>query len=155
MDLYKCINEQLQKASSEKTTEIQGVDGQLRVDLKLADCGRLGCLLDRINLQHTKDGHLAFDPVHITEQVTYLGEKLEVIETDGEMGRTILRSNPPRVDGENISFFEMVLDRSMGLSLARYEYDSGKGRRTPVTAPLTRDSLERLIRDLIELVQEN
>jgi hypothetical protein len=155
MDLTKCINEQLQKAPSEKTTEIQGVDGQLRVDLKLADCGRLGCLLDRFNLKHTKDGHLAFDPVHITEQVTYLGERLDVIENEGEKGRTILRSNPPRIDGENISYFEMVLDRSMGMSLARYEYDTRNGKRKAVAAPLTKDTLERLICDLIELVQEN
>ena len=155
MDLAECISKQLQVAPSKKTTEIQGVDGQLRVDLELTDCGRLGCLLDRIDLQHLNRDRLAFDPVQIVEQVTYLGEKLDVIETEGENGKTILRSNPPRIDGENISFFEMVLDKPFGLSLARYEYEAGRGGRTAVTAPLSRDTLERLVRDLIELGQKN
>jgi len=155
MTLTKRINEQLQRAPSDQAVEFQASDEKLRVEVKLADCGRLGCLLDRLHLEQAQDGHLAVDPDQIVGQITYLGERLEVIETEGEEGKSILRSTPPRVDGELISFFEMVLDRSEGLSLVRYKVDPKTGERTPMAAPLTRDTLERLISDLIALAQEN
>lgn len=152
MTLTKRIKDQLQKVPSDQAAEILGFDENLRVKVKLADCGRLGCLLNRLNLEPAEDGQLPLDPVQIEEQVTYLGEGLKVIETEGEDGTTILRSSPPRVDGEVTSFFEMVLDPSRGLSLVRYKYGPKTGERTPVPAPLTRDALERLISDLIELL---
>jgi hypothetical protein len=151
MNVTKSIRDQLQRAPSDQVVKILASDEKLRVEVKLADCGRLGCLLDRLNLEHTEDGHVMFNPVQIEGKVTYLGERLKVIETDAREGRTILRSTPPRVEGEVISFFEMVLDRSKKLSLVRYNYDRKMGERMPVPAPLTRDTLERLISDLIEL----
>jgi hypothetical protein len=151
MSLTKRINEQLQKATADQAMEVAASDEKLRVKVKLADYGRLGCLLDRLHLEHAKGGQLAVDPVQIVERITYLGERLEIIETEGEEGMTILRSTPPRVDGEVISFYEMVLDRSTKLSLVRYKHDHKTDGRTPMPAPLTRDALERLIEDLIEL----
>ena len=147
MDLTKRIKEQLQKAPSDQAVEIGASEEKLRVEVKLADSSRLGCLLDRLHLEHTESGQLAIDPVEIVEQITYLGERLEIIETEGKEGMTILRSTPPRADGEVISFYEMVLDES----LVRYKYDPKTEERTPMPAPLTRDTLERLIGDLIEL----
>jgi len=155
MNLAECINNQLEGAPCEKESEVLAVDDELRVYLKLADCDRLGCLLEKLNLEQTKDGRVAFDPVRIAAKVTYLGERLAVIETEGRKGRTILRSCPPRTDGEAIGFFEMVLDQSMGLSLERYTYDARMGTRKRVATPLTRDFLDRLIRDLIELARAN
>jgi hypothetical protein len=122
------------------------------VEVKLAGCDRLGCLLNEFDFEQTQ-GHLALDPGLIERQITYLGERLEVIESEGSEGRTILRSSPPRVDGEIISFFEIVLDQSKGLSLVRYRYDPKIGQRISIPAPLTRDTLERLISDLIEFLR--
>lgn len=153
MDLTRRINEQLQKATADQAFEVAASDEKLRVEMKLADYGRLGCLLDRLHLEHAKDGQLSIDPEKIVERITYLGERLEVIEMEGEAGMTILRSKPPRVDGEVISFYEMVMDRSRKLSLMRYKYDPKTEERTSVPAPLTRDALERLVGDLIELAQ--
>jgi len=151
MSLTKRINEQLQSAPSDEAVQVAASDEKLRVEVKLADSSRLGCLLDQLHLEHAQGGQLAIDPVQLVEQITYLGERLEVVETEGEEGLTILRSAPPRVDGEVISFFEMVLDGSQRLSLVRYTYDPKTEARTPMPAPLTRDALERLVGDLIEL----
>ena len=153
MTLAKSINDQLQNASPDQPVEMRAFDEKLRMEVNLADCGRLGCLLDSLNLEHIQAGHLAVDPVQVAERITYLEERLDIVETEGEEGRTVLRSAPPKVNGQAVSFFEMVLDRSTRLSLVRYRYDANSGERTPVSAPLTRDALERLIGDLIELAQ--
>ena len=149
-DLTKRIYDQIQRAPSDQASEILGFDEKLRMRVKLADSDRLGCLLNELNLEQTQ-GHLVPDPGQIERQISYLGEKLKVIESEDNEGRTILRSYPPRVDGEVISFFEMAINRSKGLSLARYKYDPNIGKRVSVSAPLSRDTLERLISDLIEL----
>jgi hypothetical protein len=154
MSLTKRINEQLQKAPPDQAVAIGASEEKLHVEVKLADSSRLGCLLDSLNLEHTEGGQLTVDPEKIVERITYLGERLEIIETEGNEGMTILRSTPPRVDGEVISFFEMVLDGSQKLSLVRYTYDPKTEERTPMPAPLTRDALERLVGDLIELASE-
>jgi len=151
MTLAKSINDQLQNASPNQAVEVRAFDEKLRLEVKLADCGRLGCLLDSLNLEHIQDGQLAVNAVQVAERITYLEERLDIIESEGEKGRTLLRSTPPKVDGQAVSFFEMVLDRSTRLSLVRYKYDANSGERTPVSAPLTRDTLERLIGDLLEL----
>ena len=151
MSLTTRINEQLQKATADQAVVVEASEEKLRVEVKLADSSRLGCLLDRLHLEHTEGGRLPVEPAQVVEQITYLGERLEIIETEGKEGMTILRSTPPRVDGEVISFYEMVLDRSTRLSLIRYKHDPKTEERTPMPAPLTRDTLERLIGDLIEL----
>jgi hypothetical protein len=154
MTLAKSITDQLQKAPSGHPGEIQAAGGDFRVEVKLADCDRLGCLLKKLELEQCQGGLPALDPSRIEDQVTYLGERLEVIESEGEKGRTILRSAPPRINGDVTSFFEMVLDPADGLSLMRYEFDRHRGERTQVSAPLARDTLERLLNDLIELAEK-
>ncbi|MGD9033538.1 MAG: hypothetical protein PVJ69_10295 [Desulfobacteraceae bacterium] len=151
MSLTKRINEQLQKATADQAVVVEASEEKLRVEVKLADSSRLGCLLDRLHLEHTEGGQLPIDPAQVVAQITYLGERLEIIETEGKEGMTILRSTPPRGDGEVISFYEMVVDRSTRLSLIRYKYDPETEERTPMPAPLTRDTLERLVGDLIQL----
>jgi hypothetical protein len=153
MSLKERINEQFQKAPPDQAVAIGASEEKLRLEVKLADSSRLGCLLDSLHLEHTGGGPLAIDPAQVVERITYLGERLEIIETEGNEGMTILRSTPPRVDEEIISFYEMVLDGSTRLSLVRYKHDPGTKTRTPMPAPLTRDTLERLIGDLIELAQ--
>ena len=154
MNLAKRVSDRVQRSPVGQAAEILSFDDRLRVELKLADCDRLGCLLDRLKLEHIEDGQPAYDPVQIEEHVTYLGERIKVIETEGREGRTIMRSLPPRVEGEVISYFEIVLERSRDLSLQRYMYAPKLGKRIPVPATLTRDTMERLMNDLIALSQE-
>jgi hypothetical protein len=147
------IINQVQRVLSCPGGETQAVVGDLRVRLKLADWDRLGCLLERLEIKHAQGGPLGLDPARIEGKVTYLGEALAVIEAEEDGKKAILRSAPPRRDGEVVCFFEMVLDRLEGLSLVRYAYDRVRGERLIVPAPLSISTLDRLLTDLIDLAQ--
>jgi hypothetical protein len=155
MVLAKRITDQLHGLPPGQGGEIQAVAGDFRIEMKYSDWDRLGCLLTRIDVEHSQGYPLAFDSAQIEDKVTYLGERLGIVETERNAGKSIVRSVPPRIDGQVISFYEMVLDGSKGLSLVRYEYDRQRRERTPVPSPLTRDTLERLLVDLIQLAREN
>jgi len=147
------IISQMRRSLSEPDGEIQATVGGLRVRLKLADWDRLGCLLERLEIKHAQGDSLGLDPVRIEGKVTYLGEALTVIEAERDGKKTILRSAPPRKDGEMVCFFEMVLDRSEGLSLVRYAYNRVQRERLTVPAPLSISTLDRLLTDLIDLAK--
>lgn len=151
MRLMENISQALRKAPLDQGSVVQASDGNLRMEVKLADWGRLGCLLDTLRLEKRPGGQLNLQPKEIAAQVTYLGERLEIIENEGEAGRVILRSSPPRRDGEVIRFFEVVLNRGKDVSLMRYEYDPQVSQRVQVHMPLSRDTLQRLVRDWIDL----
>jgi hypothetical protein len=155
MALIQDIKDQMASAASGRPAKIQASEGKLRVEMTLEDCDRLGCLFNRLDLEWTPGSKLSIDPARIESRVTYLGEKLQLIETEGEKGKTILRSTPPRVDNEATSFFEMVLNPSRGLSLTRYKFDPKTGRRTSIAAPLARETVERLIKDLVTIISES
>jgi hypothetical protein len=154
MNLTYNLMEQLQKAPPDQAANIRVSEGTLRLNLKLADWGRLGCLLDRLDMEHVREAQLKIDPDQISKKISYLEEGLEIVESEGGEGRTILRSSPPRTDGDVISFYEVVLDRATRLSLTRYRYDHRTDERTPTPAPLARETLERLVRDLIKMAEE-
>jgi hypothetical protein len=145
------IINQIRRVLSGPAGEIQAMVGDLQVRLKLSDRDRLGCLLERLEIKHAQGNPLGLDPARIEGKVTYLGEALAVIEAEENGKKAILRSAPPRTDGELVSFFEMILDRSEGLSLVRYAYDRVRGERLTVPAPLTISTLDRLLTDLVDL----
>lgn len=146
---------QLQKGLSGPSNEILVSDGDLQVRVQLADWDRLGCLLEKLEIKLPNGHALNLDPVWIEKELTYLGEPLKIIELEKYKGQAILRSFPPRTEGEVISFFELVLDQFEGLSLIRYGYDRRHGVRAAIPTPLTRDSLERLLADLVNITSKN
>jgi hypothetical protein len=154
MSLTKKMLEHLQKAPPDQAADIRVSDETLSVNLKLADWGRLGCLLTRLEMEHAREGQLKIDPVRISKKITYLEERLEIIESEGRRGRTILRSAPPRTDGGMIGFYEIVLDQATRLSLARYRYEHNTEGRTSIPASFSRETLERLLGDWITLGHE-
>jgi hypothetical protein len=155
MKLAERIINQIRRVPSAPAGEIQAVEDNLQVCVKLADWDRLGCLLERLEIKHTHGDPLGLDPARIAGKITYLGEPLALIEAEENKSKAILRSAPPRTDGEVICFFEMVLDRSEGLSLVRYGYDRVRGERLAVSAPLSISTLQRLLTDLMDLATEN
>ena len=144
--------QQLKEHPPDRSGEIRLTDGGLEIRVQLADWDRLGCLLEGLEMQHAQTVRRACDPLHIVDKVTYLGETLKLIEVDADGGRAILRSFPPCVCGGSVSFFELVLDRTRGLSLTRQTFDRQQGERRRVAAPLTRHVLERLLVDLVDCV---
>lgn len=149
------IINQLQKGPTGQTGEILAVDGDLQVRVQMADWDRLGCLLEKLEMKCTNGHSLKLDPVRIEKEMTYLGEPLRIIELEKYFGKAILRSFPPRMENGTVSFFEMVLNDAEGLSLTRLAYDRSLGKRSPIPVPFTRETLERLLRDLVYLVPEN
>jgi len=127
---------------------------EARIRLNLADIDRLGCLLDRAELKPAPASELIIEPKSLESTFTYLGESLVLIEHAQDEGKAILRSRPPLLEGSQIQYYELVVDRSEGLSLTRYAYDSVACQRTPVAAPLTMHALGRLIDDLKRLAAE-
>lgn len=145
------IMERLDAQPSGRAGGIRVADGGLEAWLTVSDWDRLGCLLESLTLRRTTGAPLALQAHRVAETITYLGEPLHVIEAAQSEDRAVLRSAPPRVDQEEASFFEMVLDPSRGLSLARYAANRQSGERRRVSAALTRHAVARLLTDLMEL----
>jgi hypothetical protein len=143
------VIDQVRKGPAGQGGEIHAGDSDLRLYIKLADWDRLGCLVERVEMK--KSCPLLLDPDRITQEITYLGEGLRVIERDEKERKTVLRSHSPLKEGSRISFFEMVLHPAEGLSFVRFAYDREMGKRFPIPSSLTRNTLERLITDLMRL----
>jgi hypothetical protein len=98
---------------------------------------------------------LKIDPFWIEKEIHYLGEPLKIIEMEKFQGKALLRSFPPRRENGNVHFFELVIDPGEGLSLNRLSYDRSVGSRTQTPVPLSRETLERLLADLVTLASKN
>jgi len=149
------IISQLQKGPFGQAGEIFAEDGDLEVRVQLADWDRLGCRLEKLEMKGTQGHSLKFDPIRLEKELTYLGEPLRIVELEKHRGKAILRSFPPRRENGTVSFFEMVLDGPEGVSLTRLAYDRHLGQRSPVPVSLTRDTLDRLLGDLVNLASNH
>jgi hypothetical protein len=145
------IISELQKGPFGQAGEVLAQDGDLEVRVQLADWDRLGCRLEKLEMKDTQGHFLKLDPTRLEKELTYLGEPLRIVELEKHRGKAILRSFPPRRENGTVSFFEMVLDGPEGLSLTRLAYDRMLGQRSAVPVSLTRDTLERLLADLVDL----
>jgi len=151
MHLVQELNQRLREVPSDQAVAVRVSDDRVGIELRLSDWNRLGCLLERLTLDRRCRDQLSLDPTKIVGEITYLEESLAIIETEIESDRAVLRSSPPRINGNSTSFFEVDLNRRQGLSLRRYNYDCALGERFPVAAPLSNATLERLISDLSRL----
>ena len=144
------IMDQLGKWPAGQGGEFRAAEGDLQVRVKMSEAGRMGCLLETLELKSTS-GSFSVDPIRIEKEVNYLDEPLKIVELKKYEGRAILRSFPPRTVNGMVSFFEMIIDRTDGLSLGRVAHNRKLGTRSPTPALLTRDTLERLLADLMIL----
>jgi hypothetical protein len=149
------IMEQVRKGPWEPHNQILVSDGSLQVRVQLADCDRLGCLLERLEVRPIHGSSLKIDPLWIEKEIHYLGEPLKIIEMEKFQGKALLRSFPPRRENGTVHFFELAIDPREGLSLNRLSYDRTLGSRTQTPVPLTRETLERLLADLVSLASKN
>jgi hypothetical protein len=149
------IMEQVRKGPWEPNKQFLASDGSLQVRVQLADWDRLGCLLERLEIRPTDGCSLKIDPLSIEKEIHYLGEPLKIIEMEKSQGKALLRSFPPRRENGTVHFFELVIDPQEGLSLNRLSYDRTLGSRTQTPVSLTRETLERLLADLLSLASKN
>ena len=144
------IIDQLGKWPAGQEGEFRAAEGDLQVRVKMSEAGRAGCLLETVELKSTS-GSFSLDPIRVEKEVNYLPEPLRIVELKKHQGRAVLRSFPPRTVNGMVSFFEMVIDRTDGLSLGRVAHNRKLGTRSPTPALLTRETLERLVADLVSL----
>ena len=92
----------------------------------------------------------------LADSVTYLMERLALVEVVETSQQAQLRSAPPhRVDGA-VEYYEAFLSReadgTLKVHLTRYRSDTATQHRTSVPLNLTREVLLRLLDDLAEVV---
>ena len=85
---------------------------------------------------------------NICNNITYLNEKLRLLEKN-DLGKSImLRSIEPDKNQGNIEYFEMILQQSGDISIDRYSYAKQSQERNKSDFILSHDLMERLVKDI-------
>ena len=130
----------------------------LRVRFRVEVADRVGCAVAGFRVEDLRapapdaEGLRAWAD-RVAGRVTYLMERVAVVEADASSGSALLRSAPPDRRGDTRSYYEMALRPPGTLTLARYRYRTGDRTRTEVPCHLTREAFERLVDDLAETVR--
>jgi len=116
---------------------------------------RLACEVNAIVVTSTKCQQLSVQQLQaiasdLSNQLTYLEERLIVLEVDRETPEVQMRSMSPREEADANCYFEVHVGRQ-GISLRRFAKKPGKPRQV-IPATLTRDVLFRVCSDLIAAV---
>ena len=86
-------------------------------------------------------------------RVTYLLEGLGPLEFDPQKKELLIRSVPPTRDAGATSYFEVMLSAAGNGAFTLARYRTGPGvSRTREDVALTREVLERLVRDAVETI---
>lgn len=88
----------------------------------------------------------------IGRRLTYLLEPLELIETDPDSGRALLRSSPPQAEESTRTYYEVLVDPTGLVTLQRFRRTREPAPRASVACRLTKEALTRLIDDLVESI---
>ena len=84
----------------------------------------------------------------ITGRAAGLTELLSVYEIDEPRGEAILRSKPPTLKGESLSYFEVRLAGLRSATVRRFTAKRDTAGRTQVPFAITHEALARLAGDL-------
>jgi len=88
----------------------------------------------------------------VAEQVTGLLEPLHVVEVDAVRQTALLRSEAPNQRGEDLFYYEILLQSDGAANLRRYQSSHQAGiRRQQVAFSLTHEALAKLLDDLTRL----
>jgi hypothetical protein len=120
------------------------------IEIKLDKCSDLACLFECVRLVRYK-GTLTVDPYEVENTLTYLTEKIKLVEEDKD--KTILRGIPPMETTNHISYFEMDI-RRYSMTFCRYVFDKALQTRSITLEPLTKPVIFRLMEDLVKLAGE-
>lgn len=84
----------------------------------------------------------------IAGRVSGLSEPLSVYEVDELRGEAILRSKPPTLKAETLSYFEVRLAGLKGAVIRRYTAKRDTSSRTQVSFAITHEALAKLAGDI-------
>ncbi|MGV3523639.1 MAG: hypothetical protein ACO1RX_05410 [Candidatus Sericytochromatia bacterium] len=85
------------------------------------------------------------------EQLSYLEDRLRLVEQDAVREAIILRSETPQTESDGLSFLEMQLLQNGMTHLQRLRYCRNTGEREVVDMVFTERLLERFAQDLNQL----
>lgn len=89
----------------------------------------------------------------IQKRITFLLEDFKLIEMDNQNKRAQLRSYPPYTRENSKYYYEIVLDEGTRAHFQRYEYSMAEKRYEKITSQLTRETFERLVNELVEILK--
>jgi len=92
----------------------------------------------------------------LSERVTYLLENIGPIEVDQGSNQVLIRSTPPDRIGQTTQFYEVLLSAQTNgtFLLRRFRTESGQPRRESVDIHLTHETLNKLVRDLVDTIPQ-
>jgi hypothetical protein len=131
--------------------------GRAEIQCRMASVDRLACEVELVSVSHPRMSSLSAEQLqaiadHLAEQLSYLEERLIVLEVDSALSSVQMRSRTPQVSADSRSYFEVQVAKH-GVNLQRYCKKSTE-RRERVAAVLTREVFSRLCIDLVLAVAE-
>jgi hypothetical protein len=116
----------------------------------------LGCLAREFTVRPTQTPaleNLDAWSERVAARVTGLLEPLAVHEVDATRGEALVRSHPPGQRGDQVFYYEMLLQKTGACTVRRYQADAKThGKRQQVAFALTHEALAKLARDLVAAV---
>jgi len=117
-------------------------------------CETLGCLVREVTLKHAPAEGTSLPPLkdwanRVATKATGLLEPLRVLEVDEGRQTALLRSNDPSRRGEDVSYYELLLEGAGTATFRRYHASrTTGGRRDQVAFAFTHEALAKLIADV-------
>jgi hypothetical protein len=156
MNIAQTIRDRVETRGSfrDHVEELVANDLELTVRCALSSADGIGCGLLSVQIADERPGTFAASDVvrladGICGKVTYLLEPLRTIEVDSRAPAALVRSAVPRLRGESLCYYELLVGGDHRTTVQRYSFDKAAHERKPVEILLTKDQLEVLIADLV------
>lgn len=162
MSLHDEVEQRLQEltgwSGEAPQTFSASTDSGAEVVLDLTTVDRLACGWQRLTIDAKTPAPLSplqFRTVgqNLCRRLAYLLEPLQVVECDPEIGTMQIRSAPPQREGETVRYYELAVQRNGQLDLHRYTATRGVPGRAALEIVTTRETLHKLIPDLVDCLQ--
>jgi hypothetical protein len=114
---------------------------------------QLGCLVWELTLRKSAPVALPLDKWagRVAERATGLLESLKVVEIDAGRGEALLRSESPANAGEQVAYYEVVLNSAGNSNLRRFAAPrTGPGKRDQTAFAVTHEAIAKLAFDLTD-----
>lgn len=138
-------------------TCVHVADGDITMRAELLSLDRLACEFDALVWETSRLA--AIDTTQLSKmggqlasRIHYLLEPIGPVELDFDRCILQMRSTVPSSDGHQKSFYELVICKGGSATLCRYAA-TGKQVKERVTASITRQVLERLTKDVTEVLR--
>ncbi len=140
-------------ATASQSVTVEDAGSGARVEAELEACDTFSCRLRGLRVQRGSTGQHEALPQwaeRVARQASGLLEPLAVHEIDPARGEARLRSQTPARKGEEVHYFEAVLDSTGRASLHRYRASHDPHRpREMVPFTVTHEAAGKLVDDLI------